>query len=120
MNTVKLKQKLEKEKMSLEKELKNFADKNKKLKDDWDTRFPNFNSDSFDLENEAAEVEEYITLLPIEHTLELKLKDINLALKKIKNKSYGKCEKCKKKIEKKLLEVQPETKLCLKCKNLDQ
>jgi DnaK suppressor protein len=117
MDIKKLKQKLEKEKIALEKELKGFANKDKKLKHDWDTRFPNLNSDSTDLENEAAEVEEYTTLLPIEHVLEIKLKNINLALEKIKNNRYGRCEKCKKEIEERLLEAQPETKLCLKCKN---
>jgi RNA polymerase-binding transcription factor DksA len=117
MNINKLKQKLEKEKMSLEKELKSFANKDKKLKDDWDARFPNFNNNSVNLENEAAETEEYATLLPIEHALEVKLKNINLALEKIENNKYGKCEKCNKEIEEKLLEAQPETKLCLKCKN---
>lgn len=114
-----LKQKLEKEKIALEKELKSFADKDKELKDDWDTRFPNFGegSSSFDLEKEADEVEKYATLLPIEYVLEVKLRDVNSALEKIEqNKDYGKCEKCQKEIGEKMLVVSPETKLCLKCK----
>lgn len=122
MNINKLKQQLEEKKIALEKELKSFADKDKKLKDDWDTRYPNLGeeSDTSDLEGEAQEVEEYVTLLPIEHALETKLKDINLTLEKIKNNHYGKCEKCKQEIEEKLLEALPETKLCLKCKNFNK
>ncbi len=117
----KLKQKLESEKTALEKELKSFANKDKKLKGDWDTRFPHFGEEagSADLEKEADEVEEYSTLLPIEYTLETKLRNINLALEKIKNKGgekYGICEKCNKKISLKRLETYPEAKNCQKCK----
>ena len=41
---IKLKQKLETEKENIEKQLGKFATKDKKLKDDWDTRFPRFNN----------------------------------------------------------------------------
>jgi len=37
-------------------------------------------------------------------------------LEKIKKNTYGRCEKCEQEIEEKLLKIQPETKLCLKCK----
>ena len=113
-----LKQKLEKEKTDIEKELKTFAKKDKKLKGDWDTRFPRWNGDSSSsssMETAADEVEEYSTLLPIEHSLELKLKDINAALEKLKNKKYGICEKCKKPISIKRLKIYPEAKTCKKC-----
>ncbi len=77
-----LKEKLEKEKGILEKELNSFAKKDDKLKGDWDTRFPEFNGGP--LEEAADEVVEYEARLPIEHTLELKLRDVNLALEKIR------------------------------------
>lgn len=116
----KLKQKLEKEKINLEEELKTFANKDKKLEHDWDTRFPNFGeeSDLFDSEKEADEVEEYSNLLPIEYALETKLKNINLALGRIEKNTYGKCEKCKNEIKENLLKICPETKLCQDCKVL--
>ena len=116
INTIK--QKLEKEKIALEKELKTFAKQDKNLKGDWDIRFPNFGEEagSSDLEKEADEVEEYATLLPIEHALETKLKNINSALEKIKKNTYARCEKCEQEIEIKLLKIYPETELCLKCK----
>ena len=116
----KLKQKLEEEKISLQEELKTFANKDKKLKHNWDTRFPNFGeeSDLFDSEKEADEVEEYSNILPIEYALEIKLKNINLALEKIKKNLYGKCEKCKDEIKEDLLKICPETKLCQDCKVL--
>lgn len=114
----KFKQLLEKEKNIIEKELGKFAKKDKKLKGDWDTRFPHFGKETGGaaLEKSANEVEEYSTLLPIEYSLEIKLQDINSALKKIKKEKYGICENCGKKISQKRLKVCPEAKTCKKCK----
>lgn len=109
-----LKEKLEKEKEILEKELNSFAKKDEKLKGDWDTRFPEFNGGR--LEEAADEVVEYESRLPIEHTLELRLKNVNLALDKIKKGIYGKCEKCGKEIPEERLKVYPEARFCLNCR----
>ncbi len=114
----KLKQKLQQEKETLEKELRDFAKEDKKLKGDWDTRFPKWDGSEVGgaaLEKAADEVEEYGTLLPIEHNLELRLKNINLALEKIEKGQYGKCEKCGKEISIGRLKVHPEARFCLKC-----
>jgi DnaK suppressor protein len=114
-----LRRKLEKEKVSIGEELKKFAKKDEKLKGDWDARFPHWNGSevgSAALEKAADEVEEYDTILPIEYSLELKLKNIDLALEKIKKGKYGMCEKCGKKIDEKRLKVYPEAGFCLKCK----
>jgi len=112
-----LKEKLEKGKSSIEAELEKFARKDGKLKGDWDTKYPQFNGGvgSQALEDAADQVEEYVTLLPIEHNLELRLQSINSALEKIKKGKYGKCEKCKKKIAEERLKVYPEAKMCTKC-----
>ncbi len=109
-----LKEKLEKGKQTLEKELKSFAKKDVKLKGDWDTRYPKFNGGG--LEEEADEVQEYEKLLSVEYSLELRLKDVDSALEKIKKGKYGECEKCGKKISIERLKVCPEAKLCMKCK----
>jgi len=113
----KIKESLEKEKKFIEEELKKFADKDKNLPHDWDTKFPKFDSGAGGqmLEDEAGEVEEYITRLPVEYSLETRLRDINLALEKIKKGKYGLCEKCGQKIPKERLEVCPEARFCLKC-----
>jgi DnaK suppressor protein len=112
-----LKEKLEKEKTNIEQQLKSFATKDKKLKGDWDTRFPQWDGDSGSsaLERAADQVEEYSNLLPLEYNLETRLRDINLALEKIKSRKYGKCEKCGKEIRIERLKVYPEARLCLKC-----
>jgi len=114
----KIKENLEKERMTIEKQLEGFAKKDEKLKGDWDTLFPHWDGEagSAGLEKAADEVEEYSTLLSIEYTLEIRLKNINLALEKIKQGKYGICEKCGKAIPKERLKVSPEARLCLKCK----
>jgi DnaK suppressor protein len=109
-----LKERLEKEKEALEKELNSFAQKDEKLKGDWDTRFPEFNGGP--LEEAADEVAEYEARLPIEHTFELRLRDVNLALEKIEKGTYGKCGKCGKEISGERLKAYPGARFCLDCK----
>ena len=109
-----LKSKLGKEKEALEKELKSFAKEDVRPKGDWDTRYPKFNGGN--LEEGVDEVEEYEKLLSVEYSLELRLKDVNLALEKIKSDGYGKCEKCGKNISQDRLKAYPEARLCMKCK----
>jgi DnaK suppressor protein len=113
----KIKNDLETKRNLIEQELQRFAKKDDKLKDDWDTKFPKLNggSGSQALEDAADEVEEYATKLPIEYSLETRLKEINLALEKIEKKRYGRCEKCGKKIPKERLQAYPEARFCLKC-----
>ncbi len=115
-----LKEKLEKDKENIEQQLKKFASKDKHLKDDWDTRFPSFNgkeSGGSALEQAAGEVEEYGNLLPVEHSLELRLRDIKTALEKIKQNKFGFCEKCRGKVSVERLKALPEAKTCKKCQN---
>src|SRR3989338_5727355 len=106
----KLKQDLEIKKSALEKELESFATKDKKTKDNWDVK--RIIVKDTDMEEKADEIEEYDNLLSLEHSLELKLKDVNLSLKKIATDGYGICEKCGKEIEEKRLLVCPEARLC--------
>lgn len=111
----KLKGELEKEKKRLVKDLSSFAKKDPKIKGNWMTRFPFLGMSRSHQDENAEEIEEYEKLLPIEHSLELRLEDVEAALDKIKKGSYGQCENCKKKIEIKRLEAIPEARLCLKC-----
>jgi len=109
----KLKKRLEEDKEKLERELKSFAEKDKKPKGDWDTRYPKFNGGK--MEEEADEVEEYVNLLPIENTLEIELGKINRALEKIEKGKYGICEKCQNPISEDRLKVYPRAVYCQKC-----
>lgn len=108
-----LKKKLELQKKSVQKELESFANEDPKLKHNWDTRYPN--REDSDKDEEADEVTEYDNKLSLEYSLELKLKDVNMALEKIKNGKYGICENCGKEIEIERLQAVPEAKLCIKC-----
>lgn len=109
----KLGQELEKNKLSLEKELESFAVKDKNMEGNWDAK--RAAAEDTDMEEKADEMEEYDNLVSLEHSLELKLKDVNSALEKIGKDEYGICEKCGKEIEEERLMVCPEAKLCIKC-----
>lgn len=111
MNKQAIKEKLEQEKEALEKQLETFANKDPNLKGDWDSRFPKFDGN---IEEAANEVEEYGSRLPVEFSLEIRLRDINLALEKLEKGKYGKCEECSKDIEKERLEVYPAARFCMK------
>ena len=112
-----VKEKLEKEKAALEEQLEKIATKDPYLKGDWDTKFPDFNEEfgGAALEQAADEVEEYDARLPVEFSLEIRLRNVNLALEKIKKGQYGKCEVCHKKIDEERLKISPEARLCMKC-----
>jgi DnaK suppressor protein len=109
---------LTKTKEELETSLNSFATKDPKLEGDWDSKFPAFARDpNVNLEEEADEVEEYITRLPVEHSYELRIQAINKALEKIKKGTYGTCDGCEKQISVKRLEAYPEAGLCMDCQN---
>lgn len=117
-----LKEKLESEKQSVQKQLESFAKKDDVPKGDWETKYPNRENGT--KEEEADEVQEYGNMLPVEHSLEMKLRDINLALEKISAQGgsgsggekggYGICEKCGKEIEEERLNAVPEARTCIK------
>jgi len=113
-----LEEKLKKQKKEIEEQLSKFAKKDADLEGDWDTKYPKMargTAGSNALEEAADEVEEYSNMLPVEHSLELRLKDVDLALEKIKNGKYGFCENCKKKMDENRLKAYPEARLCLDC-----
>ena len=109
----KLKKDLEVEKASLKKELESFAKEDKNMKGNWNAKYPS--KERGNQEEEADESQEYENLLSLEQSLELKLKDVSLALEKVEKRSYGKCEKCGRGIEEKRLLAYPEARLCMKC-----
>lgn len=110
------KERLVEQRISVEKELATFSLRDKNIKGNWNAKYPRLDkNENVDLEEEADEVEEYVIRLPIEHSMEKRLEDINKALEKIKKGTYGICEKCKKQIPLKRLKIYPEASLCLDC-----
>lgn len=76
-------------------------------------KFPDFGDKS---DENAQEIDEYSTNLATEQVLEKSLRDINSALARIKNKSYGKCKYCGKPINPKRLKARPVASACIECK----
>ena len=105
---------LQTKKEALEKELASFATKDPQLKGDWDAKYPRIPEGN--LEEAASEVEEYSTSLPIEHSLELQLKNVNSALEQVQKGTYGICEDCSKEISQERLAAFPEARTCGQCK----
>lgn len=109
-----LKNQLEIKKLELEKELETIAHRSKEGSDHWEPNFPN-DATNTDLEDETSEVEEYENILPVGYILEEDLKNIKLALEKIKNNTYGQCETCKKDLPEERLKAFPEARYCNDC-----
>lgn len=110
-----LQSRLEKNKCVLEKELQKFAEKDDKLEGNWKTKYPRF-GDARKIEEAGDEVEKYENLLSIEYSLETKLENVNSALEKFSQGTYGKCEKCGKEISIERLQACPEASACIACK----
>ncbi len=112
------KARLEENKKALQKELSLFAKKDEKIKGNWKSTFPDFDSSEIGgakLEIAQDEVEEYLNRLPVEHSMEIQLQNIDLALAKMKKGTYGKCDKCRKGISIDRLEACPEAQFCMDC-----
>jgi len=112
-----LKKKLEEEQALLKKDLLKFADKDKKLPNDYDTRFPDLGGRSSAPDEDAKETEMYENLLAIEYALEIRLKEVGEALEKIKENDYGHCEICKGDIQLDRLKANAAAKTCTTCNN---
>lgn len=108
-----IKEKLLKEKKEIEEELLSFAKKDTKVKENYQSNFPQFGQSE---EENAAEVAVYSDQLSLEHTLEDKLRDINKALESIKKGTYGICKYCQKPIEEQRLLIRPVSTSCVACK----
>lgn len=79
-----------------------------------------FNGGAEDQEDEADEAEEYANFLGVENVEEDAIHDIDVALDKMKDGTYGVCEQCGKQISFEVLSVRPESKLCKACKLIEK
>lgn len=75
-----------------------------------------FGDDTDHGEEEAEEDEQIANNLGVATDFTERINDIDSALRKIADGTYGKCERCGKDIEPELLEVNPESRLCKSCK----
>lgn len=81
-----------------------------------DTYKTSFNEIGTGEDENASEVEEYTDNLALENSLEKQLKEIDEALLKIENRTFGFCDNCGKEIGIERLRAYPAAKTCLDCK----
>jgi RNA polymerase-binding transcription factor DksA len=96
----------------LEKELSKIATKNDEGK--WEAGFKDIARDD---ETNAIEVGDFTNDASVVNTLSKDLENIELALNKIAStNTYGQCETCQGNISPKRLDIFPEARNCMKCK----
>ena len=108
----KYKEILEEKEKQITKDLEQIAEKNRHIKDDYQTRFPKIGTHQ---DENATEIAAYESLLSTEQNLEIDLVAIKKALQRIEEGNFGICAKCGKKINQKRLDAFPEAGLCINC-----
>jgi len=99
-----LKLALEKERDLLTKELETIATPDPNVKDDWDIKHSEWGENQITSQEELEsgesvnEIDEDMKNKALSDSLELRLRDVNDALGKMENDTYGICEFCKKDI----------------------
>ncbi len=71
-----------------------------------------FGDDIDHFEEEGEEAEAMSNQIGIANNLKTRLTEIDAALEKIRTGEYGLCEKCGKGIEREILDIDPESRLC--------
>jgi RNA polymerase-binding transcription factor DksA len=105
--------KLSDEKTLLVKELGNIGSvKNPKNPNDWEARPSNLDIDHSDTNEVGDLIESYEGNTALVHELEGRLMEIDIALDKISNGTFGTCEVCSKMIEEDRLQANPAAKTC--------
>ena len=110
----KFKRLLEQEEEKLEKELSVIARKNPKNPEEWEVKAPDMNPMVSDQSELADMFEELEAQTGLEIQLEERYKEVNAALKRVEDGSYGTCTVDGKPIEQKRLEANPLAKTCIK------
>ncbi len=108
-----LKELLEKKKVTLISQLESIGSKVEGEDVNYSADFPSY-GDS--MEDNAVEVADYTKNLSLERDLEKEMRNVEKALAKISDGSYGNCVHCGKEIEIERLEIRPESSSCVECK----
>lgn len=83
---------------------------------DQEDRPVNFGDDADHFEEEADEAEDLGNRLAVAHDLKIRIAEIDAALNRIRQGTYGKCERCGTEISREILDLTPESSLCQNCK----
>jgi RNA polymerase-binding transcription factor DksA len=108
------KEKLEAEKIKLEKELGTVGEKNPSNPEDWEGKEPDFDTDTADEEELADAKEGFETNSAIVGQLEIRLLEVTTALGKIEAETFGICNVCGEHIEEDRLNANPAATTCKK------
>src|SRR5579872_1067837 len=106
------KEKLLEEKTKLEQELSGVGRKNPSNPADWEGTEPESNIDQADEEEVGDKIEGYETNTAIVKQLEARLLEVDAALEKIEQGTYGVCEIGGEKIEEERLKANPAARTC--------
>jgi len=96
----------------VENEIGHISDCSLKKDEECKAKFPNYGDKE---EDNATEVDVYENYTSLETNLNTLLKEVNVALKKLEEGSYGRCDNCDKLIAEKRLEAFPAAPLCIDC-----
>ena len=110
MDIEKFNKKLEEERKILIEELRGLGRRDP-ANDDWEAT-PEEGDPEADPNDQADRAEDFEERTAMLNTLEKRLREVDLALSKIKGGNYGTCEVCGKEIEKDRLEANPAAKTC--------
>jgi DnaK suppressor protein len=73
-----------------------------------------------DIADEASDAYERYLLYDLSISEKEELDDINDALRRIDDKTYGICESCEEEIESKRIDAKPYARYCIKCRELKE
>ena len=105
-----IKKGLEERKKQIMDDLKDISEKKG---DEYKPKMPEY---GYKPDENAQEISEYSTNLAMETVLEKNLRDIENALKRIEDGTYGTCKYCQKTINEKRLLARPAASACIECK----
>ena len=109
-----LKKLLEEERALIVTELEHIAKRNPEIKDDWIAQKREVDSSATSDEH-AQSITNWEQRRAVEQDLELRLQEIDSALGKIKDGSYGSCATCGTPIEEQRLKAMPVSVHCINC-----
>ena len=112
-NREELRRKLEEKKANIIAKLENIGHRAEGEETNYDADFPSYGESE---EDNATEMADYTANLSLEKQLEQDLKNINEAVKRLDENNYGHCEECGKDIEAEVLDIMPESRFCISCK----
>jgi DnaK suppressor protein len=85
---------------------------------DWEVHKQETGANETETNMLSSQYEEESTNEGVLETLEERLNEVTIALGKIDNQNYGKCESCNKNIEEAKLEANPAAKTCISCSHI--